>query len=68
MQQFLTSRAGSPAPFRPVRSNTLTDEDLQALEKLTNNVHITEKATSAIEGVKQQKVDIEKLESQVKAV
>ncbi|PWY90134.1 2-isopropylmalate synthase [Aspergillus heteromorphus CBS 117.55] len=32
---FLTSRAGSPAPFRPIRSNTLTDEDLQALEMLT---------------------------------
>ncbi|KAL1986430.1 hypothetical protein VTN96DRAFT_6350 [Rasamsonia emersonii] len=66
---FLTSRAGSPAPFRPVRSNTLTDEDLQALEKLTNNIHINEKDTSsAIEGVKQQKVDIEKLESQINAV
>ncbi|KAL4742228.1 hypothetical protein BDV11DRAFT_181371 [Aspergillus similis] len=33
---FLTSRAGSPAPFRPIRSNTLTDEDLQALEQLTS--------------------------------
>ncbi|OJJ45587.1 hypothetical protein ASPZODRAFT_159882 [Penicilliopsis zonata CBS 506.65] len=31
---FLTSRAGSPAPFRPVRKNTFTDEDLQALEQL----------------------------------
>ncbi|KAJ5204965.1 2-isopropylmalate synthase, partial [Penicillium cinerascens] len=32
---FLTSSAGSPAPFRPIRSNTLTNEDLQALEQLT---------------------------------
>ncbi|KAJ5332605.1 Aldolase-type TIM barrel [Penicillium brevicompactum] len=31
---FLASRAGSPAPFRPIRSNTLTNEDLQALEQL----------------------------------
>ncbi|GKZ99344.1 hypothetical protein AnigIFM60653_003552 [Aspergillus niger] len=31
---FLTSRSGSPAPFRPIRSNTLTDDDLQALEML----------------------------------
>ncbi|KAF9884676.1 hypothetical protein FE257_001369 [Aspergillus nanangensis] len=34
---FLTSRAGSPAPFRPIRSNTLTDEDLQALEQLSGS-------------------------------
>ncbi|KAL3463263.1 hypothetical protein BJX64DRAFT_257419 [Aspergillus heterothallicus] len=34
---FLTSRAGSPAPFRPLRSNTLTDEDLQALELLAGS-------------------------------
>ncbi|KAJ5676597.1 2-isopropylmalate synthase [Penicillium maclennaniae] len=32
---FLTSSAGSPAPFRPIRSNTLTNEDLRALEQLT---------------------------------
>lgn len=35
--QFLTSRAGSPAPFRPIRSNTLTDEDLEALETLAGS-------------------------------
>lgn len=35
--QFLTSRAGSPAPFRPIRSNTLTNEDLHALEQLTGS-------------------------------
>ncbi|KAL4997830.1 hypothetical protein BDV10DRAFT_168598 [Aspergillus recurvatus] len=34
---FLTSRAGSPAPFRPIRSNTLTDDDLQALEQLASS-------------------------------
>ncbi|KAJ5188181.1 Aldolase-type TIM barrel [Penicillium cf. griseofulvum] len=34
---FLASRAGSPAPFRPIRSNTLTDEDIQALEQLAGS-------------------------------
>lgn len=35
--QFLTSRSGSPAPFRPIRSSTLSGEDVQALENLTNS-------------------------------
>ncbi|KAJ5088575.1 2-isopropylmalate synthase [Penicillium angulare] len=34
---FLASKSGSPAPFRPIRSNTLTNEDIQALEQLTGN-------------------------------
>lgn len=33
---FLASSSGSPAPFRPIRSNTLTNEDLQALELLSS--------------------------------
>ncbi|KAJ5901586.1 2-isopropylmalate synthase [Penicillium taxi] len=36
---FLTSQAGSPAPFRPVRSNTLTNEDIHALEQLTTEAN-----------------------------
>lgn len=65
--QFLTSRAGSPAPFRPVRSNTLTDEDLQAIEQLSVNVRNIdeEEKKKAAQGVQQQKVDIEKLEKEV---
>ncbi|KAL1999701.1 hypothetical protein VTN02DRAFT_4142 [Thermoascus thermophilus] len=35
---FLTSRAGSPAPFRPVRPTTYSEEDLEALEKLVPSV------------------------------
>ncbi|KAJ6160399.1 2-isopropylmalate synthase [Penicillium chermesinum] len=34
---FLTSKAGSPAPFRPIRSNSLTNEDIQALEQLSGS-------------------------------
>ncbi|GKZ16722.1 hypothetical protein AbraIFM66951_008622 [Aspergillus brasiliensis] len=50
---FLTSRSGSPAPFRPIRSNTLTDEDLQALEMLN--------------GPNKPKVDIEGLTKQAES-
>ncbi|KAL3492822.1 2-isopropylmalate synthase [Aspergillus germanicus] len=42
---FLTSRAGSPAPFRPQRSNTFTDEDLQALELLAGSNDAAAKLT-----------------------
>ncbi|KAJ6121087.1 hypothetical protein N7523_005367 [Penicillium sp. IBT 18751x] len=52
---FLTSSAGSPAPFRPIRSNTLTNEDLQALEQLT----ATDAATA--NGGLSAKVNIEQL-------
>ncbi|GAQ35992.1 hypothetical protein AtubIFM55763_006167 [Aspergillus tubingensis] len=50
---FLTSRSGSPAPFRPIRSNTLTDDDLQALEMLN--------------GPNKPKVDIEALTQQAES-
>ncbi|KAJ5157994.1 Aldolase-type TIM barrel [Penicillium coprophilum] len=53
---FLTSRAGSPAPFRPIRSNTLTNEDIQALSQLSSS---PEAATS--NGGLSTKVNIEEL-------
>jgi 2-isopropylmalate synthase len=68
MTQFLTSRAGSPAPFRPVRSNTLTDEDLQAIEQLSasiRNLDEEQEKKNAAEVVQQQKADLEKLEKEV---
>lgn len=68
MTQFLTSRAGSPAPFRPVRSNTLTDEDLQAIEQLSasiRNLDEEQEKKNAAKGVQQQKADLEKLEKEV---
>ncbi|KAH8698876.1 2-isopropylmalate synthase [Talaromyces proteolyticus] len=67
---FLTSRAGSPAPFRPVRSNTMTDDDLQAIEQLSATIprpDAKEKADTA--GVlNKQKVDVEELEKRVEAL
>ncbi|KAJ5614753.1 2-isopropylmalate synthase [Penicillium herquei] len=59
---FLASNSGSPAPFRPIRSNTLTDEDIQALEQLTGNA---EAATA--NGGLAPKVNIEKLTKQAEA-
>jgi 2-isopropylmalate synthase len=60
--QFLTSRAGSPAPFRPQRSNTLTDEDLQALEQLgSSNVAAIEAAKLTTNGSAKPKVDLDAL-------
>lgn len=56
LQQFLTSRAGSPAPFRPIRSNSLNAEDLKALELLTGSTE----AASAHGGLSA-KVNIEQL-------
>ncbi|KAL1978264.1 hypothetical protein VTN31DRAFT_1123 [Thermomyces dupontii] len=56
---FLTSRAGSPVPFQPVRSNTFTDEDLQRLQQLTNGDVVAD-------SVKKQKEQIEKLEAEVR--
>ncbi|KAL2871951.1 2-isopropylmalate synthase [Aspergillus lucknowensis] len=61
---FLTSRAGSPAPFRPLRSNTLTDEDLQALELLSgpNDAAVTAaKLTVGQAASSKPKVDLEAL-------
>jgi 2-isopropylmalate synthase len=48
-----------------VRSNTLTDEDIQAIEQLSSSA--IEKGTTA-QGVSQQKVDVEKLEKRVEAL
>ncbi|OKL55950.1 2-isopropylmalate synthase [Talaromyces atroroseus] len=64
---FLTSSAGSPAPFRPVRSNTLTDEDIQAIEHLSSSARKPDEQDkqAVADGVHQQKTDIEKLEKQV---
>ncbi|KAJ6031734.1 2-isopropylmalate synthase [Penicillium herquei] len=59
---FLASNSGSPAPFRPIRSNTLTNEDIQALEQLTGNA---EAATA--NGGLTPKVNIEKLTKQAEA-
>ncbi|KAJ5625160.1 hypothetical protein N7510_001469 [Penicillium lagena] len=59
---FLTSRAGSPAPFRPVRSNTFTNEDLQALEQLAGS----NEAISS-NGDLKAKVNIEQLTKQAEA-
>ncbi|KAJ5819119.1 hypothetical protein N7474_004710 [Penicillium riverlandense] len=59
---FLTSRAGSPAPFRPVRSNTFTNEDLQALEQLAGS-----NEAIASNGGLNPKVDIEQLTKQAEA-
>lgn len=63
--QFLTSRAGSPAPFRPQRSNTLTDEDLQALEQLgsSNAAAITASKLTTNDSAKP-KVDLDALTAQ----
>lgn len=62
---FLTSHAGSPAPFRPIRSNTLTDEDLAALDQLasSNNAAVD----IAPNGTTKPKVDIEELTRQADA-
>ncbi|EAA65670.1 hypothetical protein AN0840.2 [Aspergillus nidulans FGSC A4] len=60
---FLTSRAGSPAPFRPIRSNTLTDEDLQALEQLasSNGAGVTVANVSEGQSDSKPTVDLEAL-------
>ncbi|PLB37434.1 2-isopropylmalate synthase [Aspergillus candidus] len=63
---FLTSRAGSPAPFRPLRSNTLTDEDLQALDLLNHsgNDAAVAAAKAACSGSAKPQVNIEELTRQ----
>ncbi|KAE8150885.1 hypothetical protein BDV25DRAFT_153619 [Aspergillus avenaceus] len=63
---FLTSRAGSPAPFRPQRSNTLTNDDLQALEALNSSSDITVNLAPTNGGAKP-KVDIAALEKQAES-
>ncbi|OQE17578.1 hypothetical protein PENSTE_c020G09175 [Penicillium steckii] len=58
---FLASSSGSPAPFRPIRSNTLTNEDLQALELLSSPHAPTDN------GGLSAKVNIEQLTRQAEA-
>lgn len=63
LQQFLTS-CKNEAPFRPVRSDTITQADLEALEKL--NISMTGEGVempSSIAGVQKSKVDIASLEA-----
>ncbi|KAB8274276.1 2-isopropylmalate synthase [Aspergillus minisclerotigenes] len=64
---FLTSRAGSPAPFRPIRSNTLTDEDLQALETLTGSSDLATDLAKAANGSSKSQVDIDALTRQAES-
>ncbi|KAE8343926.1 hypothetical protein BDV24DRAFT_149206 [Aspergillus arachidicola] len=64
---FLTSRAGSPAPFRPIRSNTLTDEDLQALETLTGSSDLATNLAKAANGSSKSQVDIDALTRQAES-
>ncbi|KAE8323428.1 2-isopropylmalate synthase [Aspergillus sergii] len=66
-EQFLTSRAGSPAPFRPIRSNTLTDEDLQALETLTGSSDLATNLAKAANGSSKSQVDIDALTRQAES-
>ncbi|KAJ5241499.1 2-isopropylmalate synthase [Penicillium citrinum] len=58
---FLASSSGSPAPFRPIRSNTLTNEDLQALELLSSPHAPTDNSGLSA------KVNIEQLTKQAEA-
>lgn len=50
-----------------MRSNTLTDEDLQAIEQLSASIRNAdeEQEKNAAAGVQQQKVDIAELEKRV---
>ncbi|KAJ5991816.1 2-isopropylmalate synthase [Penicillium sp. IBT 35674x] len=59
---FLTNNSGSPAPFRPIRSNTLTNEDIEALQQLTD---VPEAVTA--NGGLAPKVNIEQLTKQADA-
>ncbi|RMJ26394.1 2-isopropylmalate synthase [Aspergillus sp. HF37] len=62
---FLTSRAGSPAPFRPKRSSTLTTEDMHALDNLNiSNEAGASAAKTTSNGTSQPKVDVEALTRQ----
>ncbi|RJE21921.1 2-isopropylmalate synthase, partial [Aspergillus sclerotialis] len=60
---FLTSRAGSPAPFRPVRPNNLSTEDIHALDNLNGSNEAAVAAAKSANGDKP-KVDIEALTRQ----
>lgn len=66
--QFLTSRANTPAPFRPAHVKTLTEADLEALDQIQGNTGPARALVPDNANVgatyAQQKVDISKLESQ----
>ncbi|PGH28206.1 2-isopropylmalate synthase [Polytolypa hystricis UAMH7299] len=70
---FLASRAGTPAPFKPVRSNTLSEADVQALEEFTKaSMHpggVNGSDTlSVAHGAKTQKVDFDILEAEAEKI
>ncbi|WEW54840.1 2-isopropylmalate synthase (Alpha-isopropylmalate synthase) (Alpha-IPM synthetase) [Emydomyces testavorans] len=59
---FLSSRASTP--FRPVRSKTLTQTEIEALEKLNGSMmDMKDFAHGVVDAIKQQKVDIDALEA-----
>lgn len=62
--QFLTSRAGSPAPFRPIRSYALSDEDLEALDRISRPNRNNGSAIEVPNGPAKPKVNIDELERQ----
>ncbi|KAI9932110.1 hypothetical protein ASPWEDRAFT_40057 [Aspergillus wentii DTO 134E9] len=64
---FLTSRSGSPAPFRPIRSNTLTDEDIQALELLSTSNNVPAPAATASNSNLSPKVNLDALTKQAES-
>lgn len=61
---FLTSRAGSPAPFRPIRSYALSDEDLEALDRISRPNKSNGSAIEVPNGPAKPKVNIDELERQ----
>ena len=63
LTQFLTSRSSTPVPFRPKRSNTFSEAELNALKQLDGHNEMSPKATAAFkENVHAQQVDVAKLE------
>ncbi|EER38197.1 2-isopropylmalate synthase [Histoplasma capsulatum H143] len=65
---FLTSRANTPAPFRPVNVKTLTEADREALKQIQGNTgpdrSLVPDNANVGATIAQQKVDISKLEAQ----
>jgi len=64
---FLTSRASTPALFRPIRMDTLTEADIEALEKLNGSaIHpngLSINPTIPAYGTRPKRVDLELMES-----
>lgn len=67
MTQFLTSRAGSPAPFRPIRSHDLNEEDLEALDSFTGSNDAVVSAKRTPNGSVKPTVDIDALTKQAES-